>query len=81
VLPQITGLRPRTIGYTLPDMFIRLRTNPAPDIATEFRAHVRRLGHPERERTEALRLRIILTHSWRVGLRERLAHAAARTRA
>ena len=80
-MPRITGLRGRTIGYTVPDMFTRLRTNPAPDVATAFRDHVRRLGRPERERTEAVRLRIILTHSWRVGLRERLAQAAGRPRA
>lgn len=79
-MPRITGLRVRTIRYTVPDMFIRLRTNPAPDVATAFREHVRRLGRPERQRTEAVRVRIILTHSWRVGLRERLSHAAGRTR-
>jgi hypothetical protein len=61
---------------TLPDMFIRLRTAPVPDIAAAFRDHVRRLERPERHRTEAVRLRIILTHAWRVGLRERLHDAA-----
>jgi hypothetical protein len=59
-------------------MFIRLRTNPTPDVAAAFRDHVRRLGSPERQRTEAARVRIILTHGWRVGLRERLAHTADR---
>jgi hypothetical protein len=82
VLPQITGLPLRNIRYTLPDMLIRLRTNPAPDVASAFRDHVRRLGRPERQRTEAARVRIILTRAWRVGLRERLAHTAhGRTRA
>ncbi|HEV8488468.1 MAG TPA: hypothetical protein VGQ58_01630 [Candidatus Limnocylindrales bacterium] len=53
-------------------MFIRLRTDP-PDEAAALRAHMRRLGRPERQRTEAARLRIILSRAWRVGLRERLA--------
>jgi hypothetical protein len=57
-------------------MFIRLRTNPAPDVAAAFRDHVRRLGRPERHRTEAVRVRIILKHACRVGLRERLHDAA-----
>jgi hypothetical protein len=57
-------------------MFISFRINPAPDIATAFREHVRRLGRPERHRTEAVRVRIILTHACRVGLRERILHAA-----
>jgi hypothetical protein len=57
-------------------VFTRLRTDPTPDEATAFRAHVRRLGRPERHRTEAARIRIILTRAWRVGLRERLADAA-----
>jgi hypothetical protein len=54
-------------------MFIRLRSERTPDEATAFRAHVRRLGRPERQRTEAARVRIILARAWRVGLRERLA--------
>jgi hypothetical protein len=57
-------------------VFIRRRTDPVPDEATAFRAHVRRLGRPERQRTEAARVRIILTRAWRVGLRERLADPA-----
>jgi hypothetical protein len=57
-------------------MFIRFRTNPTPDIAAAFRDHVRRLGRPEPQRTEAARVRIILTRAWRVGLRERLHNAA-----
>jgi hypothetical protein len=66
----------RTMRYTLPDMFIRLRTAPVPDVAAAFRDHVRRLERPERHRTEAVRVRIILTHACRVGLRERLGNAA-----
>ncbi|MEX2011298.1 MAG: hypothetical protein WEF51_03555 [Chloroflexota bacterium] len=57
-------------------MFIRLRTAPVPDVAAAFRDHVRRLEGPERRHTEAVRVRIILTRAWRVGLRERLHHAA-----
>jgi hypothetical protein len=57
-------------------MFIRLRTAPAPDVAAAFRDHVRRLERPERHRTEAARVRIILTHACRIGLRERIRHAA-----
>jgi hypothetical protein len=57
-------------------MFIRFRTDPAHDVAAAFRDHVRRLDRPERQRTEAVRVRIILTRAWRVGLRERLDHSA-----
>ncbi|MDQ2966438.1 MAG: hypothetical protein M3R57_11385 [Chloroflexota bacterium] len=57
-------------------MFIRLRTAPNPDVAAAFRDHVRRLGRPDSDRTEAVRVRIILTRAWRVGLRDRLKHAA-----
>lgn len=57
-------------------MFLRLRTEPAPDDAEVFRARARRLGRPERHRTEAARVRIILARAWRVGLRERLARPA-----
>jgi hypothetical protein len=57
-------------------MLIRLRTAPNPDVAAAFRDHVRRLGRPERDRTEAVRLRIILTRAWRVGLLDRLKHTA-----
>jgi hypothetical protein len=65
---------------TLPDMFIRLRTAPVPDVAAAFRDHVRRLERPERHRTEAIRVRIILTHACRVGLRERILQAAGSPR-
>ena len=60
-------------------MFIRLRTAPAPDVAAAFRDHVRRLESPERHRTEAVRVRIILTRAWRVGLRDRLLNAGDRS--
>jgi hypothetical protein len=76
VVPLITGLPPRTGGYTLLDVFIRLRTNSAPDVASLFRERVRHLGRPEPHRTEAVRVRIILNHACRVGLRERLSHSA-----
>lgn len=76
MLPPITGLPPRTGRYTLPDMFIRLRTNPSPDFATAFRDRVRHLDRPERHRTEAARVRIILAHACRIGLRERIHQAA-----
>jgi hypothetical protein len=59
-------------------MFIRLRTNPTPDVAAAFRDHVRRLGRPEPHRTDAARVRIILTRAWRVGLRDRLDRPADR---
>ena len=57
-------------------MFVRLRTDPVSDVAAAFRDHVRRLERPERSRTEAVRIRIILTRAWRVGLRDRIGHAA-----
>jgi len=57
-------------------MFLRLRTEPISDVAAAFRDHVRRLERPERSRTEAVRIRIILTRAWRVGLRDRIGHAA-----
>jgi hypothetical protein len=58
-------------------MFIRLNAEPVPDVAVAFRDHVRRLGRPDRHRTEALRVRIMLNRASRVGLRERLASGAA----
>ena len=57
-------------------MFVRLRTDPVSDVAAAFRDHVRRLERPERSRTEAIRIRIILNRAWRVGLRDRIRHAA-----
>jgi hypothetical protein len=57
-------------------MFIRLGAEPVPDVAAAFRDHVRRLGAPERHRSEAIRVRIMLERASRVGLRERLEDAA-----
>ncbi|OGO51855.1 MAG: hypothetical protein A2Z32_09480 [Chloroflexi bacterium RBG_16_69_14] len=56
-------------------MFARLQTDPAPDVAGEFRDRVRRLGSPERHVIEATRVRIMLARASRIGLRERLDHA------
>ncbi|HEY7590614.1 MAG TPA: hypothetical protein VH723_06450 [Candidatus Limnocylindrales bacterium] len=63
-------------------MFPRNRPEPTADDAAAFREHVRRLESPERRRTEAAHVRILLTRTWPIGLRERLARASeAPTRA
>jgi hypothetical protein len=57
-------------------MFVRLNAEPAPDLAAAFRDHVLRLGDPDRHRSDAIRVRIMLKRASRVGLRERLDRAA-----
>ena len=56
-------------------MAIHHRSEPGQDVAAAFRDRVRRLGRPDRRRSEALRVRVNLARASRVGLRDRLARS------
>jgi hypothetical protein len=55
-------------------MAITYRAERSHDPAAAVRDRVRLLGHPDRRRSEAIRVRVNLARASRIGLRERLAH-------